>query len=101
MNARLSEGCGIILADEMGLGKTIQTLALICSAHWLEGPTLIICPTSLIDNWSREIQRFTHDCKILILHGKNRTENFSKVTTSDIIITSYATVVNDSKYMKN
>ena len=97
MNARLSEGCGIILADEMGLGKTIQTLALICSAHWLKGPTLIICPTSLIDNWSREIQRFTHDCKILILHGKNRTENFSKVTTSDIIITSYATVVNDSK----
>ncbi|MDP6858375.1 MAG: SNF2-related protein [Verrucomicrobiales bacterium] len=97
MNARLSEGCGIILADEMGLGKTIQTLALICSANWLKGPTLIICPTSLIDNWSREIQRFTNECKILILHGKNRAENFSKVTLSDIIITSYATVVNDSK----
>ena len=97
MNARLSEGCGIILADEMGLGKTIQTLALICSANWLKGPTLIICPTSLIDNWSREIQRFAIECKILILHGLNRAEYFSKVNSSDIVSTSSATIVNDSK----
>ncbi|MEO1858392.1 MAG: DEAD/DEAH box helicase [Verrucomicrobiales bacterium] len=100
MNERLSKGCGIILADEMGLGKTIQTLALICSANWLKGPTLIICPTSLIDNWRREIERFTNECKILIIHGQDRADKFLKIATSDIIITSYATVVNDSKSYK-
>ncbi len=97
MNERLSKGCGVILADEMGLGKTIQTLALICSANWLKGPTLIICPTSLIDNWRREIERFTNKCKIIIIHGQNRAKDFSKIGATDIIITSYSTVVNDSK----
>ena len=100
MNRRLSRGCGVILADEMGLGKTIQTLALICSAEWLKGPTLIICPTSLIDNWRREIEKFTNNCKILILHGQDRVSKLQLITSSDLIITSYATVVKDRHLYK-
>ena len=52
---------GGILADDMGLGKTVQTLAhlLIEQAEGrLTQPALIVCPTSLIPNWSMEAERF-------------------------------------------
>jgi len=100
MNRRLSKGCGLILADEMGLGKTVQTLALISSAKCLDGPALIICPTSLIDNWHREIEKFTNKCKILIIHGPDRASKFRKIPDSDVVISSYSTVVKDSESYK-
>ena len=53
-------GMGACLADSMGLGKTIQTLAFILKRKE-EGqlrPVLIICPTSVIGNWQKEITRF-------------------------------------------
>ncbi len=54
-------GLGACLADDMGLGKTIQTLALI-QRDWHSGkrrPVLLICPTSVVNNWSKEAARFT------------------------------------------
>ncbi|KNF03799.1 hypothetical protein PSTG_02894 [Puccinia striiformis f. sp. tritici PST-78] len=75
---------GVILGDDMGLGKTIQVIAFLSAVMGLQGtpdekhrrktainklpssraykpsdlgPTcLVICPNSVIDNWSREIQ---------------------------------------------
>lgn len=56
---------GVLLADDMGLGKTLQTLAFIagikknCSQyHSLDNPILIVAPTSLLDNWSQEFDKF-------------------------------------------
>ena len=49
-------GLGACLADDMGLGKTIQTLALLL--HWDRGgagPALLVCPTSVVGNWQREV----------------------------------------------
>ena len=49
-----SLGLGACLADDMGLGKTVQLLAL---ETWQRaedpgtGPTLLICPVSLVGNW--------------------------------------------------
>jgi superfamily II DNA or RNA helicase len=90
--------CGI-LADEMGLGKTLQTLA------WLQlgrtdpeakgQPALIICPTSLVENWVEEAARFTPDLKTLVLHGAQRHRQWKKVPTSDLVITSYALMRRD------
>lgn len=46
-----------ILADEMGLGKTHQTMALLLAAarEDTERPSLIVCPTSVLDHWEDKI----------------------------------------------
>lgn len=90
--------CGI-LADEMGLGKTLQTLA------WLQldrideenggMPSLIICPTSLVENWREEAAKFTPNLKVLTLHGADRHRKWKNVEKSDLVITSYALMRRD------
>jgi len=63
------------LADDMGLGKTPQTLALI-QHDWEQSeekrPTLLVCPTSLTGNWSKEAQKFTKDLPVMVHHGSDR-----------------------------
>ncbi len=90
--------CGI-LADEMGLGKTLQTLAWIqlgrADASHGGKPALIICPTSLVENWREEAAKFTPDLKVLTLHGTDRHRKWKKVEKSDLVITSYALMRRD------
>lgn len=88
---------GGILADEMGLGKTVQALALLqyLRDHELKKrprskPSLVVAPTSVITNWWYEAKRFTPKLKVLLLHGPQRREAFSKLDEYDIVITSYA-----------
>jgi superfamily II DNA or RNA helicase len=90
--------CGI-LADEMGLGKTIQTLAWLSQARADEDsqglPALIICPTSLVDNWESEAAAFVPWMRTLKMSGADRHELWSRVTESDLVITSYALLRRD------
>jgi superfamily II DNA or RNA helicase len=90
--------CGI-LADEMGLGKTIQTLAWIQLGRINKAeeqlPALIICPTSLVENWNEEAAKFTPDLKVLLLHGTDRHRKWKKIESVDIVITSYALMRRD------
>ncbi len=67
-------GLGACLADDMGLGKTIQTLALIQRDWHSNGkrPVLLICPTSVVNNWRKEASRFTPELPILVHHGLAR-----------------------------
>ncbi len=50
----------VILGDEMGLGKTMQSLAAMCHLA-AKGAThfLVICPASVVINWTREVERHT------------------------------------------
>jgi SNF2 family DNA or RNA helicase len=90
--------CGI-LADEMGLGKTIQTLAWIQLGRADEDhrgkPGLIVCPTSLVENWKEEAAKFTPDLKVLLLHGTDRHRKWKNIEKYDIVITSYALMRRD------
>ena len=70
---------GGILADEMGLGKTVQTLAFLL-ANRAACPALIVCPTSLLTNWSNEAQRFTPELRVLMLDGPERHARFAEIT---------------------
>ena len=55
----------------MGLGKTVQLLALL--AHDAgAGPSLLVCPMSLVGNWQREAARFAPQLRVHVHHGKER-----------------------------
>ena len=87
---------GLILADEMGLGKTIQIIALLLlEPPPIEAPALVICPTSLITNWHREIARFGPSLSVLLHRGPHRTGITSGLRKAQVVIATYDTVVND------
>jgi superfamily II DNA or RNA helicase len=77
---------GGILADEMGLGKTLQTLAFL---RPLKGPSLVVCPSSLIFNWAREAEKFVPEMKVLRIEGPARSDLFRRIPDSNIVLTSY------------
>ena len=56
----------------MGLGKTIQLLSLIAAQP--SGPTLLVCPMSLVGNWQREAARFTPGLRVHVHHGADRLD---------------------------
>lgn len=89
---------GGLLADEMGLGKTVQALAFMEAIRRVrpeDGPCLVVCPASLVENWRREARRFTPSLKVLAHHGQNRRSDAAFVQTHDLIITSYGTLARD------
>lgn len=90
--------CGL-LADEMGLGKTIQTLAWILMKRKTETalgkPGLIVCPTSIVENWCEEAKKFTPALNVLPMSGPDRHEHWPIVPAQDLIVTSYALIRRD------
>lgn len=93
----LAEGIGGLLADEMGLGKTLQVIAALSdSGGGPLRPALIIAPSSLLENWRREIARFaTHLC-VLKHNGPLRTGRPAELLGYDVVITSYDNAVGDN-----
>ncbi|MCB2296216.1 DEAD/DEAH box helicase [Clostridium tagluense] len=94
-------GIGACLADDMGLGKTVQSICLLLYERenkLTDKPTLIICPTSVVGNWEREIEKFAPGLKTAIHHGNSRWtyETFSKeIHKNEVVITTYALIVRD------
>ena len=94
-------GIGACLADDMGLGKTIQSICLLLYERenkLTDKPTLIICPTSVVGNWEKEIEKFAPGLKSAIHHGNSRWsyETFSEeIHKNEVVITTYALIVRD------
>ena len=89
---------GGLLADEMGLGKTVQALAfmeVVRRERPDEGPCLVVCPASLVENWRREARRFTPSLKVLAHHGQSRESSPEYLKRFDLVITSYGTLARD------
>ncbi|PPK61453.1 SNF2-related protein [Actinokineospora auranticolor] len=82
-------GLGACLADDMGLGKTITVIAL--HLHRGPGPTLVVCPASLLGNWAREIARFAPGVPVHRFHGRDRTPAAAGFT-----LTTYPTMRRDA-----
>jgi len=98
----LSElGTGGILADDMGLGKTVQVLAHVLDEHArgaLEGPVLVVAPTSLVGNWCAEAARFAPSLKVIVLQGSKiqRHQQIEKsLPMADMVITTYPLLMRD------
>ncbi|WP_280238000.1 DEAD/DEAH box helicase [Nocardia abscessus] len=100
-------GCGAILADDMGLGKTVQVLALLVheretaeAAAEPPGPTLLVCPMSVVGNWQREAERFAPDLRVWVHHGAARragAELDETVAAADLVVTTYALLARDAE----
>lgn len=91
-------GFGGVLADDMGLGKTVQALALLAiekAQGRLDGPALVVAPTSLMANWRREAERFAPDLRVLTLHGHDRADRFGAIPDSDLVLTTYPLIARD------
>ncbi|QJD59971.1 DEAD/DEAH box helicase [Pseudomonas sp. gcc21] len=96
MNKTINREGGLILADEMGLGKTLQIIALLLlDPPPCASPALVLCPTSLITNWSREIMRFAPTLSFMIHRGAHRTGVYKGLQQANVVITTYETMVND------
>ena len=95
--ARLSRwGVGGVLADDMGLGKTVQTLGVLVDRA-VDGPALVIAPTSVGDNWVRETERFAPELTAKLYRDSDRDALIQSAGPGDLIIASYQLVQRDAK----
>ena len=87
-----SLGLGACLADDMGLGKTITLIALHLHRHeqGTSGPTLVVCPASLLGNWEAEFSKFAPAVRVRRFHGAARS--LDGVADGDVVLTTYGTM---------
>jgi hypothetical protein len=96
-------GLGACLADDMGLGKTIQVLSLLLvlkrEAQGKQQPCLLVAPSSLLANWSSELERFAPGLQALVAHGsvlspeELRNLGAGRLRAMDLVITSYGSLL--------
>ena len=100
----LEEELGGLLADEMGLGKTLQVISALKSRSHARriatADALVIAPSSLLENWIREIAKFCPRFKALKHSGPSRTGIPAELTGYDIVVTSYESAVRDLSLLK-
>ena len=109
---------GFLLADDMGLGKTLMVLSLIYRIHQDKNathhipidlfqiqtssisPCLIVVPSSLMENWKREITKFFPDLRVGLHAGPDRLKFMDGRWKNQVLITSYGTLRSDIEYFK-
>ncbi|MCD9020322.1 DEAD/DEAH box helicase [Cohnella silvisoli] len=106
-------GLGACLADDMGLGKTVQLIAYLLhikeprvSSPNAENnlPSLIICPTSVLGNWQKELSRFAPSLNVMLHYGSGRLSGeafVEEAKQADVVLTSYATCSLDQETLQS
>ena len=97
LSARCDAGFGGILADEMGLGKSLQLISLLLARRdeaRATGPSLIVCPASLVYNWLAEFERFAPELEARAVVGTKREREHVRAAAfgndgCDVLVTSY------------
>jgi SWI/SNF-related matrix-associated actin-dependent regulator of chromatin subfamily A member 5 len=80
-------------------GKTLQTISLLChlkEREGITGPSLVICPLSVLYSWCHELERWAPSLKFLRFHSSCPEEReaqksafVEKATEYDVVITTY------------
>lgn len=98
--ARLGElGFGACLADDMGLGKTVQLIALLLHRA-RTGPALVVAPTSVCENWLRELARFAPSLIVTNYAGQGRQELLDGLRPRAVVVVGYATLQQDAEALQ-
>ncbi len=84
---------GALLADDMGLGKTLQCLSAIPDR------TLIVCPTSVLYSWRKQIEAFFPNRKVHLHHGPQRFKS-EDLKTADWVLTTYGILRTDGEKLR-
>jgi DNA repair and recombination RAD54-like protein len=83
---------GAILADDMGTGKSLTALAALwCLCRHGKGKAVIVCPSTLVDNWRAEVKKWfpkTLDRTSLFINGSNRSAG---AKGTDSVVEAFAT----------
>jgi len=87
---RAALGVGCCLADDMGLGKTVQLIALLLHLA-PKGPSLVVAPLSLLNNWERELARFAPGLRVLPFALNNP---WHVPEAGEVVLTSYGRLAN-------
>lgn len=98
---------GACLADDMGLGKTIQLITYLLNIHArpdTDSPSLIVCPTSVLGNWQKEIERFAPTLTVHTHYGPLRAKDESFIELMgqlkpDVVLTTYGTASQDGEML--
>ena len=94
-------GLGACLADDMGLGKTVQLLALEALTRdgtGAGGPTLVVCPVSMLGTWQREAARFAPKLRAGLHYGPERLHGPDLAAFAenlDLVVTTYQILIRD------
>jgi E3 ubiquitin-protein ligase SHPRH len=108
---------GGILAEEMGLGKTLEIIALISlhkcqvSTQNIIDPytseqvrpcpaTLIVTPTSILQQWKTEISRHAPGLRVMHYEGikQKNDANATRFAEYDIVLTTYNVLSSEIHY---
>ncbi len=95
------------VANNIICHNTIQFIAFLLhlkEEEALEKPTLLVCPTSVLGNWEREVKKFAPNLKVLQYHGDKRPKGKAfqtAVKDKNIVITSYSLVHRDLKSLQD
>ena len=93
LSALTDMGLGGILADEMGLGKSVQLISLLLARREEArevGPSLIVCPASLVYNWVAEFARFAPAMRVAAVAGsRTEREAIRDDARNEVLVTSY------------
>ncbi|KAJ1740826.1 DNA-dependent ATPase fun30 [Coemansia sp. RSA 989] len=97
LNCLRNSNASGILADEMGLGKTFQVIAFICKGleeGRVKGPSLVVCPSSTLDNWMNECAKFAPSLRAVAYCGSQAERlalqsELQDEETYDVLITTY------------
>ncbi len=87
----------LLLADDMGLGKTIQAIAAlrIRRQRGELGPVLVVAPTSLLDQWRRELARWAPEVTAIVVRGTTDERSWKWRALPDVTLTSYGVLRSD------
>ncbi|MFC7685799.1 DEAD/DEAH box helicase [Ureibacillus sp. GCM10028918] len=100
---------GAVLADDMGLGKTVQMISyLLYTVEKLNetDPTIIICPTSVLGNWQKELDRFAPSLKVMTHYGANRIKDSElryvlQREKPNVVLSTYGTISQDIEFLQH
>ena len=65
----------------------------------MPGPTLLLCPMSMVGTWEREAARFVPGLRVRAHHGPGRPRGDdlrAAVVGTDLLVTTYATAARDA-----